>query len=214
MLLQTKHQPITLLLGIIFERLLLMKNALLTILFLLSSLLVFSQDVIVLRGIVLDNDTIPQINLKEVEVISLKIPPTNRRRRKLTRLIKNVKRVYPYAKLAGIKLRQYDYLLKKAETERDRKKLMKRAEKEINEEYGGELKDLTFSQGKILIKLIDRETGETSYDLVQTLRGNFTAFFYQTFARIWGYNLKVRYDPLGEDRQIEAIVRMIELGQL
>jgi len=91
---------------------------------------------------------------------------------------------------------------------------MKRAEKEINKEYGGELKDLTFSQGKILIKLIDRETGETSYDLVQTLRGKFTAFFYQTFARIWGYNLKVRYDPLGEDRQIEAIVRMIELGQL
>lgn len=191
-----------------------MKNALLTILFLLSSLLVFSQDVIVLRGIVLDNDTIPQINLKEVEIISLKIPPTNRGRRKLTRLIKNVKKVYPYAKLAGIKLRQYDYLLKKAETERDRKKLMKRAEKEINEEYGGELKELTFSQGKILIKLIDRETGETSYDLVQALRGNFTAFFYQTFARIWGYNLKVRYDPLGEDRQIEAIVRMIELGQL
>jgi len=191
-----------------------MKNASLIILFLLSTLLGVSQDVIVLRGIVLNNDTIPQIDLKEVEVISLKIPSTNRGRRKLTRLIKNVKKVYPYAKLAGIKLRQYDYRLQKAETDRERKKLMKQAEKEINEEYGGELKKLTFSQGKILIKLIDRETGETSYDLVQTLRGNFTAFFYQTFARIWGYNLKVRYDPLGEDRQIEAIVRMIELGQL
>jgi hypothetical protein len=191
-----------------------MKKAILIISLLLVVTFGFAQNVIVLQGTILDGDTIPQINLKEVEVMTFKIPPTRRGRRKLTRLIKNVKRVYPYAKLAGIKLRQYDYLLRKAETERQRKKLMKRAEKEINQEYGGELKNLTFSQGKILIKLIDRETGETSFNLVQELRGNFTAFFYQTFARIWGYNLKVRYDPLGEDRQIEAVVRMIELGQL
>jgi len=191
-----------------------MKKAILIISFLLAVTFGFAQNVIVLRGTILDGDTIPQINLKEVEVITFRIPPTRKGRRKLTRLIKNVKRVYPYAKLAGIKLRQYDYLLQQAETERVRKKLMKRAEKEINQEYGGELKNLTFSQGKILIKLIDRETGETSFNLVQELRGNFTAFFYQTFARIWGYNLKVRYDPLGEDRQIEAVVRMIELGQL
>jgi len=191
-----------------------MNKAILIISLLLVVTFGFAQNVIVLQGTILDGDTIPQINLKEVEVMTFKIPPTRRGRRKLTRLIKNVKRVYPYAKLAGIKLRQYDYLLRKAETERQRKKLMKRAEKEINQEYGGELKNLTFSQGKILIKLIDRETGETSFNLVQELRGNFTAFFYQTFARIWGYNLKVRYDPLGEDRQIEAVVRMIELGQL
>ena len=73
---------------------------------------------------------------------------------------------------------------------------------------------MTFSQGKILIKLIDRETGESSYALVQELRGNFTAFFYQAFARLWGYDLKVRYDPEGEDQQIEAIVKMIERGQI
>ena len=191
-----------------------MKKAILIISFLLAATFGFSQNVIVLRGTILNGDTIPQIDLKEVEVITLRIPPTRRGRRKLTRLIKNVKKVYPYAKLAGIKLRQYDYLLQQAETEHDRKKLMKRAEKEINQEYGSSLKNLTFSQGKILIKLIDRETGETSFNLVQELRGNFTAFFYQTFARIWGYNLKVRYDPLGEDRQIEAVVRLIELGQL
>jgi len=174
----------------------------------------FSQKLIVLGGEVVNGDTIPQINLDEVEVLSFRIPPTRRGIKRLTRLIRNVKKVYPYAKLAGIKLRQYDYLLQKAKNERERKKLMKRAEKEINQEYGGELKDLNFSQGKILIKLIDRETGETSFNLVQELRGNFTAFFYQTFARIWGYNLKVRYDPNGKDRQIETIVRMIDLGQL
>ena len=141
--------------------------------------------------------------------------PTHAENKKqLTKLIYNVKKVYPYAKLAGIQLRRYDKMLSEAKNDKESRKLMKQAEKEINEQYGGELKDLTFSQGKILIKLIDRETGETSYNLVSDLRGNFTAFFYQAFARIWGYNLKVKYDPEGEDKQIEAIVKMIERGQI
>ena len=91
---------------------------------------------------------------------------------------------------------------------------MRKAEKEINEEFGGDLRDLTFTQGKILLKLIDRETGNTSYDLVKELRGGFTAFFYQGFARIWGYNLKSDYDPKDEDELIETIVTLIERGQL
>ncbi len=185
-------------------------------LFLLSSVSLFSQnkEPLVLGARVLNGDTLPYINLKEVRIYSLKVPKTRRGRKRLTKLIRNVKKVYPYAKLAGIKLRQYDKLLQEAKNDRERKKLMKQVEKEINEEYGPELRKLTFSQGKVLIKLIDRETGETSYNLVQELRGNFTAFFYQAFARLWGYNLKARYDPEGEDRQIEVIVRMIESGQL
>ncbi len=174
----------------------------------------YAQKIIVLGAEVVNGDTIPQINLDEVEILTLRIPKSYRGRRRLTRLVRNVKKVYPYAKLAGIKLRQYDKLLQQAKNDRERKKLMKQVEKEINQEYGGELKDLTFSQGKILLKLIDRETGQTSFNLVQELRGNFSAFFYQTFARLWGYNLKVRYDPLGEDKTIETIVKMIELGQI
>ncbi len=185
-------------------------------LFLFTSVSLFSQNTepLVLGARVLNGDTLPYINLKEVHIYSLKVPKTTRGRKRLTKLIRNVKKVYPYAKLAGIKLRQYDKLLQEAKNDRERKKLMKQVEKEINEEYGPELRKLTFSQGKVLIKLIDRETGETSYNLVQELRGNFTAFFYQAFARLWGYNLKARYDPEGEDRQIEVIVRMIESGQL
>jgi hypothetical protein len=154
------------------------------------------------------------MRLKEVEVYSLKIPKTRRAQKRLTKLIKNVKIVYPYAKLAGIKLREYEDLLIKASSDKERKQIMKRAEKEINEEYGGELRELNFSQGKILIKLIDRETGDTSYELVQELRGKFRAFWYQAFARLWGYDLKVKYDPKGDDRQLEVVVRMIENGQL
>jgi|TARA_B100002003_G_C13862468_1_gene422124 hypothetical protein len=169
---------------------------------------------ITVQAIVVGSDTIPIIRLNEVEIYSFKIPKTRKAKKKLTRLIKNVKKVYPWARLAGIQLRKYDNLLSQAKNDKERRKIMKEAEKEINKKYGGSLKKLTFSQGKILIKLIDRETGNTSYSLVQVLRGNFTAFFYQAFARIWGYNLKVKYDPNGADKNIETIVRMIERGQI
>jgi hypothetical protein len=114
--------------------------------------------------------------------------------------------------MAGETLKEYEVILGQVENERERRKILKELENEINEKYGDELKKLTFSQGKILIKLIDRETGNTSFDLVKDLRGNFLAFFYQSFARVFGYNLKVEYDPAGEDRNIEIIVRMIENG--
>jgi len=170
--------------------------------------------ILLLPSKIIDGDTIPFIYLSEIEIYALKIPKSSKGKKKLSKLIKNVKRVYPYAKMASIQLKRYDKELTEAANDRERRKIMKKAEKEINERYGGELKKMNFSQGIILIKLIDRETGETSYNLVQELRGNFTAFFYQAFARLWGYNLKVRYDPEGEDKQIEAIVRMIERGQI
>lgn len=169
---------------------------------------------IVVEARVIDGDTMPLVSLMEVEIISLTIPKTKRGQKKLTKLVKNIKKVYPYAKLAGKQLVKYDEMLSLATNEKERRRIMKTAEKEIKEEYGEELKDLTFSQGKILIKLLDRETGNSSFELVQDLRGKFTAFWYQAFARIWGYNLKVKYDPEGDDRQIELIVKMIERGQI
>lgn len=197
-----------------------MKKAISILIFLLFPVL-FSQaqeevGYHVLRAKIVDGDTIPEVLLKELKVYALRVPKTHKGRKKLTKLIRNIKAVYPYAKLAGIKLREYEQVLLDAPDDKARKKLMKQAEKEINEEYGGELRDLTFTQGKILIKLIDRETGESSYELLQDLRGNFTAFWYQAFARIWGYNLKVEYDPEHnkEDQRIEVIVRMIERGQI
>ena len=193
-----------------------MKTTLIILFFLFAGIsgLKSQDNLIVVRARILDGDTVPQISLKEVEVFSLIVPKSKKRKRKLTRYVKNVKKVYPYARLAGIQLRKYEHLLLQAENDKARRKLMKQAEKEINEQYGGDLKKLTFSQGKILIKLIDRETGESSFELVQELRGKFTAFWYHAFAKLWGYNLKVRYDPLGEDRQLEVIVKLIERGQI
>ena len=168
----------------------------------------------VLEAKVLGGDTIPVVRLREVEIYTLDIPKTKRGRKKLTKLVKNIKVVYPYAKTAGAKLAYYEVQLRNAKNDRERRKIMKQAEVEIKEEYGEELKELTFKQGTILIKLLDRETGNTSYALVQDLRGKFTAFWYQAFARMWGYNLKVKYDSEGADKQIEIIVKMIERGQI
>ncbi len=168
----------------------------------------------VVRAIVIDGDTIPDITLDEIEVLLLKYPKSKRGKRKLSRYVKNVKHVLPYAKLAGKKLHEYEKILLDAKSDNERRKIMKQAEKELTEEFTDDIKNMTFSQGLILIKLIDRETGETSFKLVQELRGKFTAFFYQTFARLWGFNLKADYDPEGEDRQLEVIVRLIEMGKL
>lgn len=163
---------------------------------------------------IVHGDTVLIVNLPEVPVYSLRVFDSRRDIRKVERMIYHVKKVYPFARLAGIKLNEYETVLREAKSDKERRRIMKKAEKEIEEQFGADLRDLTFTQGKILIKLIDRETGDTSFDLVQDLRGNFTAFFYQTFARLWGYNLKTKYDPKGEDELIEAIVLMIENGQL
>ncbi|MBE0639488.1 MAG: DUF4294 domain-containing protein [Bacteroidales bacterium] len=161
---------------------------------------------------VVDGDTIPYVRLSEAEVFGYKIFKSNREERQYNRLVRNVRIVYPYARLAGEMLSEYEQILLRAKNDNERRRIMKDLEEDLNRQYGGELKKLTFSQGKILIKLIDRQTGESSFDLVKELRGSFRAFFYQSFARLFGLNLKVKYDPYGEDQSIETIVRMIELG--
>jgi uncharacterized protein DUF4294 len=171
------------------------------------------QKIRLFAGIV-NGDTLPYITLKEVNILQFKHLTSKRQMRRTTRLIRYVKKVYPFAKLAGKNLEEYAEILSKMDKTSDRRKLMKQLEKEIQEEYGEDLKKLTFSQGKILIKLIDRETGNSSFKLVQELRGKFVAFFWQSFARLFGYNLKETYDPKGKDRMIETIVVMIENGQI
>lgn len=185
-----------------------------TFVLLISGFAVLAQDLKlhIVPVIVENGDTIPYIRLSETEVFAYKVFKTNREERRNDRLVRNVRIVYPYARLAGEKLVEYEQILLNAESERERRSIMKDLEDELNQEYGDELKKLTFTQGKILIKLIDRQTGETSYDLVKEMRGSFRAFFYQSFARVFGLNLKEQYDSEGDDRNIEIIVRMIELG--
>lgn len=168
----------------------------------------------VIYGKVVDGDTILIVNLPEVDISLMQQFLEACGTRRGTRLIHNVRKTYPYAKLAGMKLREYDSLLVLANSDKERKALMKQAEDEILKTYGKELENLTFTQGHILIRLIDRETGNNSYTLVKDLRGKFRAVFYQGFARLWGYNLKTTYDPENdeEDRLIETIILLIDKG--
>jgi len=159
-------------------------------------------------------DSLPVVELKQVNIYPRRGLFSFWKRWRLSRLIYNVKKVYPYAKTAGKLLEKYNKELENVKSKSQRRKIMKKAEDQLKAKYGHQLEQLNFAQGIILIKLIDRETRKTSYSLVKELRGGFVAFFYQGLARIWGYNLKVRYQPNGRDRKIEAIVKLINEGKI
>ena len=127
-------------------------------------------------------------------------------------MILNVKRAYPYAQIAGVRLKELDDHLLTLDSEKERREYINQAEKEIMQEFENEVRKLTVTQGIILVKLIDRETGRTSYQVIKELKGGITAFFWQGIARIFGNNLKTVYDPLDQDRIMEDIVLGIEAG--
>ncbi|MEQ8324461.1 MAG: DUF4294 domain-containing protein [Vicingaceae bacterium] len=134
--------------------------------------------------------------------------------RKYLKLIRDVKKAYPYAKLAGNKLNEYEGELAAIESKGERRRFLNKVENELRNEYEGDLKSLTITQGVILIKLVDRETGDTSFELVKQFRGSFSAFFWQSLARLFGHNLKLNYDPHGEDYLIEEVIQLIESGKV
>lgn len=172
----------------------------------------FKQEPIIAEGIVVGTDTFAYFSLPWL-IVEEQMPfATKRKYEQWTRLKHNVKKVYPYAIMAAARLKQYERELKNMPDEEMRKKYMAAAEKQLQKEFGEELKNLSVNQGKILIKLIDRETGNTSYDLVKQLRGSFSAFMWQSLARLFGSNLKSEYDPYGDDRLIEIAIKQIEAG--
>ena len=168
-----------------------------------------------MRAKVSDGDTIILGYLNTVYINQYWNPRRKKRyKKKYIKLIRDVKKVYPYAKLAGDKLKEYEKELSEIEKARNKRKFLDKVEKELREEYEGDLKKLTITQGVILIKLVDRETGDTSYELVKQFRGSFSAFFWQGVARLFGHNLKLNYDPNGEDYLIEEVVQLIEQGKV
>jgi hypothetical protein len=164
--------------------------------------------------IITDNgDTLPTITLHPLTVSEERIFSSEREKRKWNRLKRDVAKVYPYSKMAGNKLKLYNEQMK-GKTEKERKALLKQAESEIKGEFEDDIRDMTLNQGRILIKLIDRETGNNSFGLVKDLRGTFQAVFWQSVARIFSVNLKSNYNPDtdSEDRMIEDIITSIEDG--
>jgi hypothetical protein len=181
-----------------------------------ASMSLFSQDTtkIVLPGKIVKGDTLPAVDLNSVVIF----PPGKFANRKeaarYDRLVYNIRLVYPYAKLAGIKLKQIKAVLDTIKNEKQRKLFLKKSEKELDAQFGDQVRDMTYSQGKILIKLVYRETGASTFAIVKELKGGFSAFFWQTFARLFGYDLKAIYDPQGEDQNIERVLQMIDAGAI
>ena len=130
------------------------------------------------------------------------------------RLVKNVKTVLPIAKEANMIMLETAEYLETLPNKKAKEEHMKRVEKSIMQEYKPRMKKLTYSQGKLLIKLIYRESHSSGYELIQAFLGPVRAGFYQAFAWAFGASLKKEYDPEGIDRLTERVVLMVEAGQL
>jgi hypothetical protein len=161
-----------------------------------------------------DGVTMPEVDIKEVTVVPRTRPEKRSDYRKYERLVYNIKRVYPYAVMVRTRLNQVNEAMKSITDERSRREYMKRVEKDVFAEYEDDMRQMTISQGRLLIKLIDRETQNTSYELIKDYKGKFSAAFWQSIARIFGTNLKEEYDPYGDDAIIELIINELEAGRL
>jgi hypothetical protein len=160
-------------------------------------------------------DTVYYSQLREIVVRAPRKFKSKADERQFWRLVYNVKKTYPYAKLAGAKLYELNEHYLTLETEKERKSYSKQVEEDLKAEFEGELRKLTISQGRILLRLVDRETGNTTYEILKDFRGSFSAFFWQAVAKLFGSNLKTQYDPSsGEDKTIERIIAQIEEGSL
>ena len=168
----------------------------------------------VLPAVIIDGDTMPTITLPTVVVYPTRTLGNDRVSREYIALVQKVRNVYPYARLAVKVLNEINDTIAKMDLERARKRYIKEYEKALLAEYKTELVKMKVSEGRILVKLIDRETGKTSYNIIKEMRGSVSAFFWQGIARIFGETLKVNYDPKGQDRMIEEIVVKLEQGKL
>jgi hypothetical protein len=161
-----------------------------------------------------NGEVLPEVEIKEVVVYPHPQFPKKSEYRKYERLVANLKRVYPYAVIVRNRLAKVNDELKDLKTEKERKEYMRKEEKNVFAQYEGDMREMTITQGRLLIKLIDRETQNTSYVLIKDYRGKFAAVFWQGVARIFGTNLKEQYDPYGEDALIESIIQEIDAGRL
>ena len=156
---------------------------------------------------VYQGDTIPYITPR----IKFK---SKKQERYYWKLVRDVKKTLPLAKeIRRAVMETYEYMETLPDT-KSRERHMKAVEKGLKEQYTARMKKLTFSQGKLLIKLVNRECNQSSYQLVKAFMGPFKAGFYQTFAALFGASLKKEYHPEDDDKLIERIAVLVENGQL
>lgn len=172
--------------------------------------------VFVALATIVDGDTLPTVQLEEVVIYAKRIFPSARKQRKYDKLTRNVIKMYPISKeIKTILVETYLYM-QTLPDDKARAEHLEKVEKGVWDQYLPIMKRCTLAQGKLLIKLIDRECNQTSYELIQAFIGGLKARFYQTFAALFGASLKKEYDPDNdeEDAMIEEIIWMIDNDML
>lgn len=160
------------------------------------------------------NDTVPIVYLPVVYIFPEIKFKNKKEQQQYNKLVRDVKRTLPYAKLIyNTLIETYEYI-ETLPDDKSREAHLKRMEKELFAEYKPELKKMSLSQGKLLIKLVDRECNQTSYNLVAAYLGRFRAGFWNLFAGVFGASLKSEYDPKGKDALTERVVLLVENGQI
>ena len=154
-------------------------------------------------------DTIPHIYILPVRKYARK--PDMRR---YQRLIRQVKKCYPLAKQARIEMERMERQLLAVKDKKEQEKLAKQLQKQLIKQYTPVILKMTISEGKVLLKLIDRETEYTAFQIIKDFRGGFVAGFWQMFAKMFGNNLKLEYEPETKDKVLEQIVTYYEMGWL
>lgn len=154
-------------------------------------------------------DTIPMVHILPIRKYARK--PDMRR---YQRLIQMVKKCYPLAKQARLEMEQMERQLLAVKDKKEQERLSKELQKRLIKQYTPVILKMTFSEGKVLLKLIDRETEYTAYQIIKEFRGGFVAGFFQTMAKLFGNNLKLEYQPETKDRVLEQIVTYYEMGWL
>ena len=161
-----------------------------------------------------EGDTIPFIRMPTLYVYKPLKFKNKKQQQEYNRLVRNVKKTLPIAKEVNRAIIETYEFIQTLPDEKARQKHLSLVEKSVKEQYTPRMKKLTLAQGKLLIKLINRETSSSSYELVKAFLGPFKAGFYQAFAAIFGASLKKEYHPEDEDAMIERIIVLIENGQL
>jgi hypothetical protein len=173
-----------------------------------------TRDSILVGAVVENGDTLAMVYLPEVEKLDRLPRRLARQRREWDRLRYNVYKVYPYAVTAAEVLKDVDANLARLDGDRSaRKAYLKGIERELNRRFKGELTNLTISQGQVLVKLINRQTGKPCFHIIKELNGGFSAVVWQSVALLFSNNLKREYDPYDRDQDIEKIVRELETEQ-
>lgn len=153
-------------------------------------------------------------SIMRVELLDVRIYNRKRDLKNYQRMVRAVKKVYPLAQEAARRMENLDEELARMGKKKDRKNYTEAIEEALKEELTPMLWKMTRYEGKILLKLIDRETNHTAFKIIKEFRSGFTASFYQVLAQMFGNNLKLEYDPTGEDEMLEYIVKQYRAGVL